>query len=102
MMMLLLIYTIVSTDSVEFMTSCAPEYLTSKIVRRSAVSTRNTRNSQLLNIPLFHTASGQRTFQYQYRATSLWNELQPVLKLSPSMTDFKHLLRQKLLNDCFI
>lgn len=82
------------------MTSCAPEYLTSKLVGRSAVSTRNTRNSQLLNIPLFRTASGQRTFQY--RATSLWNELQPALKLSPSVTEFKCLLRQKLLNDCFI
>ena len=82
------------------MTSCAPEYLTSKLVGRSAVSTRNTRNSQLLNIPLFRTASGQRTFQY--RATSLWNELQPALKLSPSVTEFKCSLRQKLLNDCFI
>ena len=81
------------------MTRCTPEYLKSKLVRRSAVSTRNTRNSQLLNIPLFRTASGQRTFQY--RATSLWNELQPSLKLSPSATVFKRLLRQKLLNDCF-
>ena len=80
-------------------TRCAPEYLTSKLVRRSAVSTRNTRNSQLLNMPLFRTASGQRTFQY--RATSLWNELQPSLKLSPSVTVFKRLLRQKLPNDCF-
>ena len=81
------------------MTRCAPEYLTSKLVRRSAVSTRNTRNSQLLDVPLFRTASGQRTFQY--RATSLWNALQPALKLSPSVTAFKRLLRQKLLNDCF-
>ena len=77
------------------MTRCAPEYLTSKLVRRSAVSTRNTRNSQLLDIPLFRTASGQRTFQY--RATSLWNELQPVLKLSPSVTAFKRLLRKSFL-----
>ena len=81
------------------MTRCAPEYLTSKLVRRSVVSARNTRNSQLLDIPLFRTASGQRTFQY--RATSLWNELQPVLKLNPSVTAFKRSLRQKLLNDYF-
>ena len=81
------------------MTRCAPEYLTSKLVRRSAVSTRNTRNNQLLDIPLFRTASGQRTFQY--RATSLWNALQPALKLSPSVTVFKRLLRQKLFNDYF-
>jgi len=32
------------------MAGCAPEYLTSKLVRRSAISTRTTRNSQLLNI----------------------------------------------------
>jgi len=82
------------------MKECAPEYLTSNLVRRSAVSTRTTRNSQLLNIPLFRTASGQRTFQY--RATSPWNESQPELKLCPSVTDFKHLLRRKRLNDCFI
>ena len=81
------------------MTRCAPEYLTSKLVRRSVVSTRNTRNSQLLDIPLFRTASGQRTFQY--RATSLWNELHPALKRSPSVTALKRLLRQKLLYDCF-
>ena len=80
-------------------TRCAPEYLTSKLVRRSTVSTRNTRYSQLLDIPLFRKASGQRTFQY--RATSPWNELQPALKLSPSLTTFKPLLRQKLLYDCF-
>ena len=40
-----------------------------------------------LNIPLFLTATGQRTFQY--RATSLWNELQPTLKVSPSLTQAK-------------
>ena len=82
------------------MTRCAPEYLKSKLVKRSALSTRDTRNFQLLDIPLFRTASGQRTFQY--RATFLWNELPSALKLSPSMTSFKLLLRQKLLNDCFI
>ena len=43
-----------------------------------------------------------RVRTFQYRATSLWNELQPALKLSPSVTEFKCLLRQKLLNDCFI
>ena len=37
-----------------------------------------------------------------YRATSLWNELQPALKVSPSVMNFKRLLRQKLFNDCFL
>ena len=61
------------------MTGYAPAYLTSKFVKRSAVSTRTTRNSEMLRIPLFRTASGQRSFEY--RATSLWNKLQPELKL---------------------
>ena len=51
------------------MTGCTPGYLTSKLVKRSAISSRSTRSSQLLDIPLFRTTSGQRTFQY--RATSL-------------------------------
>ena len=81
------------------MTRCAPEYLSStcKLVRRSTISTRNTRNSQLLNKPFFRTVSSQRTLQY--RVTSLWNELQPALKLSPSVVEFKRLLRQKLFHD---
>ena len=82
------------------MMRCPPEYLTSKLVRRSAVSIRSTRTSQLLDIPLFRTASVQRTFQC--RATSLRNELPPALKLSPSVTALKRLLRQKLLNDYFL
>ena len=73
------------------MTRCAPEYLTSKLVRRSAISTRNTRNSQLLNIPLFRTASSQ------YRAASLCSELQPLLKLSPSVMVFKRLGKNVLM-----
>ena len=82
------------------MTRRAPEYPTSKFVRRSAVSTRITRNSQLLNIPLFRTASGQRTFEN--RAISLWNELQPALKLSESVTDFKRLLIDKVIYFSFL
>ena len=35
------------------------------------------------------------------RATSLWNELQPALKLSKSVTDFKRQLGRMLLNVSF-
>ena len=35
------------------MTGHAPEYLSSKFLKRAEVSGRSTRNSQLLNIPLF-------------------------------------------------
>ena len=72
------------------MTGCAPAYLTSKFVKRSAVSTRTTRNSEMLRIPLFGTASGQRSLEY--RATSLCNNLQPELRLSESVKSFKRQL----------
>ena len=46
------------------MTGCAPDYLRSKLVTRGQASGRVTRNSQQWNIPLFRTATGQRSFQY--------------------------------------
>ena len=45
------------------MMGCTPEYLTSRLIRRCAISTRTTRNYQLLGIPLFRTASSLRIFQ---------------------------------------
>ena len=45
----------------KFMTGHAPEYLTSQFITREQDSKRTTRSSQKLNIPLFRTASGQRT-----------------------------------------
>ena len=62
------------------MTGCAPDYLRSKLVARGQASGCVTRNSQQLNILLFRTATGQRSFQY--RAVSLWNSLDKDLKLS--------------------
>ena len=53
------------------MTGQAPEYLTSQFITRKQVSERTTRSSQNLNIPLFRTPSGQRTFYY--RTVKLWN-----------------------------
>jgi len=47
-----------------FSQGCAPEYLASKLVKNSATLTRTTKNSQLLNIPPFLTASSQRTFHF--------------------------------------
>ena len=79
------------------MTGHAPEYLSSKFLKRAEVSGRSTRNSQLLNIPLFKTASGQRTFYY--RIVNLWNSLDYSLKLCDSVTVFKNHLRTKLLKE---
>ena len=47
------------------MNGLAPGYLSEQFVKRSSISTRITRNSQLLHIPLFKTATGQRTFYYR-------------------------------------
>ena len=79
------------------MTGHAPEYLTSQFITREQVSERTTRSSQKLNIPLFRTASGQRTFYY--RTVKLWNNLESFLKLSPSVKSFKHSLRSQLLDN---
>ena len=64
------------------MNGLAPGYLSDQFTKRSSISTRKTRNSQLLNIPLFKTAPGQRTFYY--RMASLWNALPQNIKLSQS------------------
>ena len=68
------------------MTDHAPEYLTSQFITRQQVSKRTTRSSQKLNIPLFGTASGQRTFYYW--TVKLWNNLEPFLKQSQTVKIF--------------
>ena len=40
--------------------------------------TRNTRNKDMLNIPVYKSTAGRRTFPY--RAVSLWNSLPRTLK----------------------
>ena len=79
------------------MTGHAPEYLISQYITREQVSQRTTRSSQKLNIPLFRTASGQRTFHY--RTVKLWNNLESFVKLSPSVKIFKRSLRSQLLDN---
>ena len=64
---------------------------------REQVTKRSTRSGQKLNIPLFKTASGQRTFYY--RTIGLWNNLDPFLKSSRSVQVFKHILKNKLLDN---
>ena len=59
------------------MTGQAPKYLTSQFITREQVSERTTRSSQKLKIPLFRTASGQRTFYYS--TVKLWNNLESFL-----------------------
>ena len=75
----------------------APEYLSTFFTKRCDVNRYTARSSQLLNVPLFKTASGQRTFYY--RTVSIWNSLESFLKLSSNESIFKKCLRSKLLRD---
>ena len=79
------------------MTGSAPGYLTEQFIKRSDVSKRSTRNAQALDIPLFRSASGQKTFYYQ--VVSLWNSLTPKLKLCQSQREFKQSLKRLLLTE---
>ena len=75
----------------------APEYLRTFFTKRCDVNRYTTMNSQLLSVPLFKTASGQRTFYY--RTVSIWNSLESILKLSSNESIFKKRLKSKLLRD---
>ena len=68
-----------------------------KIYTREQVTKRTTRSGQKFNIPLFKTASGQRTFYY--RTIGLWNNLGPFLKSSRSVQVFKRILKNKFLDN---
>ena len=55
------------------LTSHVPEYLSSQFIKQEERSGRATRSSEMLNIPLFKTVSGQRTIYY--RTVSIWNSV---------------------------
>ena len=82
------------------MTGLAPNYLCNKFICRGDVSKRNTRNSQLLNIALFKTTTGQRSFSY--RVVNIWNNLPTDIKLCKNVAVFKIKLRKYLLNEFLI
>ena len=68
-------------------TGCAPDSLTDQFIKHSDVLTRNTRNSQKLQSPFLKSATGQRSFYY--RTVKIWNTLDPSLKLSRTLQEFK-------------
>ena len=68
----------------------------SQFIKRGEVGGRATRSSQILNIPLFKSASGQRTFYY--RIVSIWNSMDNLLKTFESVSAFKFNLKRKLVN----
>ena len=69
------------------------KYLMSQFITREQVTKRTTRSGQKRNIPLFKTASGQRTFHY--RTIGLGNSLHPLLKSSRSVQVFKPILKNE-------
>ena len=77
----------------------APQYLTNKFTKRSNIHTCNTRTRNSLQILLYRTAIGQRTFSY--RGANTWNNLHNELRQSASLTSFKRALKDKLLRQTF-
>ena len=77
------------------MNNCAPDYLSSQFRTRREVSCRETRNDHKLDVPLFKTAAGQKSFFY--KTTTLWNNIDPALKLCNCFLSFKVKLKHKLL-----
>ena len=77
------------------MNNCAPDYLSSQFRTRREVGCWETRNDHKLDVPLFKTAAGQKTFLY--KTTTLWNNIDPALKLCNSFLSFKVKLKHKLL-----
>ena len=73
-----------------------PDYLIDKFTFRFQIATRNTRQSNDLNIPRCRLATGQRAFAY--RGAKIWNALSDDLKSLPSMKAFKGHLTKHILN----
>ena len=79
------------------MKGLAPSYLCEKFRKRSEVHSRATRNNNMLNVPFYKSASGQRTFHY--RATKLWNAMSDDMKNYDHIGPFKHSLKRSLWED---
>ena len=78
----------------------APTYLKTKLCTRSNIHDRETRYKNNLDVPIFKTNSGQRSFKF--RATKLWNDLDNKLKNINSFTVFKKKLKQNMLLNSFL
>ena len=78
------------------MNNLAPKYLCDMFEERSCIHNRSTRNCNSIQIPLFKTTSGQRSFAF--RGASIWNNLDTKLKKCTSLKTFKSLLKDHLLS----
>ena len=77
------------------MNRMAPSNISSRFIKRGTISGRSTRNTNLLDIPRYKTATGQRSFLY--RALTIRNNLLSDIKLSSSTNIFKRKLINHLL-----
>ena len=81
----------------------APPYLSEKFELRSELHNVNTRYKNDLNIPLYTSASGQRTFYF--RAVTLWNNLPNNIKdinvLGSFKSEYKRILLDQFLDTIF-
>ena len=66
------------------MNGMAPGYLADRFVKRCSISGRQTRSSQLLDIPPLKIIAGQRYFYYQ--AVKLWNDRSDRLEFLKMLT----------------
>ena len=80
-----------------FSQSLVMEYLFSQFIKQGEISGRAMRSSEMLNIPLFKSANGQRTFYYEI--VSIWNFMDSHLKTFESVSAFKFNLKGKLVKD---
>ena len=71
----------------------APHYFTSKFYNRASIRGRKTRNCDQLQIPLYTSAAGQRSFKF--RGTKIWNSLDTDLKEHKSLKNFKLALKSR-------
>ena len=83
-----------TTQVYKIINSLAPLYLSSKLSTRSDVNNYNTRKRDNLNLPLYRTATVQRSFYYH--ALSAWNSLPAETRNSPSLRTFKSTVKREL------
>jgi len=70
----------------------APPYLSERFIKRSEAQRRNTRNRNMLQIPMRYSSTGQHSFLY--RAVSLWNNLPESIRCTDSLAGFKLALKE--------
>ena len=72
----------------------APTFLFDRFKKRSQLYNSNKRSKNMLQIPFYHSATGQRRFLY--RAVKIWNDVPEVLKSADNVNSFKALYKNMM------